>query len=162
GVSDLATDHGGAVHAADDADVVARGHSPIAANNSGEGKCLSRGLLRTYVCTEGIVALEVVHGHVMQMDVLARGDVTRRKTDDLVVAPHWRTVFDGVHRHLVAGWNGIGCNKLFARYGRTRLDVARCNQHIVVRVQPYDHMCGIRSAYGRSRHHGFLHHIVSC
>src|SRR3546814_9317643 len=49
-----------------------------------------------------------------------------------------------------------------SRYGSTRLDVASCDQNIVVRAEPYCHMPGIRPADGVGWHRDFLHHIVSC
>src|SRR3546814_19965715 len=61
---------------------------------------------------------------------------------------HGRAVRDVVYCDLVTRRNGVGRYELFARYGSTRLDVASCNQNIVVRAEPYRHMPGIRPADG--------------
>src|SRR3546814_219987 len=116
------------------------------------------------VCSSdlSIVTLKIVHGHVVQVNVLAGGDIARGKTDDLVVAMHGRAVRDVVYCDLVARRNGVGRYELFARYGSTGLDVASCDQNIVVRAEPYCHMPGIRPADGVGWHRDFLHHIVSC
>src|SRR3546814_10127899 len=83
---------------------------------------------------------------VCSSDLLAGGDIARGKTDDLVVAMHGRAVRDVVYCDLVTRRNGVGRYELFARYGSTRLDVASCDQNIVVRAEPYCHMPGIRPA----------------
>src|SRR3546814_13483904 len=70
------------------------------------------------VCSSdlSIVTLKIVHGHVVQVNVLAGGDIARCKTDDLVVAMHGRAVRDVVYCDLVARRNGVGRYELFARY----------------------------------------------
>src|SRR3546814_19488663 len=91
--------------------------------------------------------------------VLAGGVSARCKTVDFVVAMHWRAVRDVVCCDLVARRNGVVRYELFARYGSTGLDVASCDQNIVVRAEPYCHMPGIRPADGVGWHRDFLHHI---
>src|SRR3546814_20548428 len=69
---------------------------------------------------EGGVALEVVHLHVVDVDVLADGDVVGCEADDLVVFPHRLALGDRPggdlvargdrlrHRHRLAGNGGSG------------------------------------------------------
>src|SRR3546814_4234406 len=73
-VGDLATDHGGTIHAADNADVVTRGHAAIGTDYAIEGKRFGRRLLRVHVGAKSIVTLKIVHGHVVQ------GNVDRKST----------------------------------------------------------------------------------
>src|SRR3546814_20116644 len=85
------------------------------------------------VCSSdlSIVTLKIVHGHVVQVNVLAGGDIARGKTDALVVAMHGRAVRDVVYCDLVTRRNGVGRYELFAWYGSPRLDVASCAQTIL-------------------------------
>ena len=96
--------HGGrAVHAGEDADVVAGGDAAVGAHDALEG-CRLRRRLRSGARRRaiGVVARELGHRQVVRVHVLAGLDVARGDADDLVVAAHRLAGGDRAHRHLVA------------------------------------------------------------
>ena len=51
------------------------------------------------------VAREILHLEIVGVHVIAGGDVSFGKSDDLTVLAHGRTVGDRLHRYFVAGGN---------------------------------------------------------
>jgi hypothetical protein len=81
-----ARDRRRAIHRRQDSDVVARRDPAVRPDNAHERRGLRDELRRLRVGAERIVALEAAHREVVQMHVLAGGDVAAREADDLVVA----------------------------------------------------------------------------
>ncbi len=106
-----------AVHAGEDADVVARRDAAVSPDDS--QKCF---LLREKLSGAGksaisVVALEVAHRHVVHVHVIASRDRLRGEADDLVVAVHRLALLDRPHRDLVAGRNAHrGAHVLFGEH----------------------------------------------
>ena len=101
---DRARHRGRAVHAGEDADVVARRDAAVGAHDALEGRRLARRTSVSFTSdAKGVVALEVAHRQVVHVHVLAGLDVARGEADDLVVAPHRLALRDVAHRELVAG-----------------------------------------------------------
>src|SRR5215472_12830050 len=77
-----------AIDGGQDADVVPSGNATVRTHDPIEGRLrlgIARGLR---VDSIGVVARELTHGEVVQVNVLARSDCTFGKADDLVVALH--------------------------------------------------------------------------
>ncbi len=104
-VGDRAGGRGRAVHAGQDADVVARGDTAVGALDAHEGG-FAPGGLGLHVGAEGVVAREVApavaHAEVVRVHVLAGRDRLAGEADDLVVAAHRLAGGDGARGDLVA------------------------------------------------------------
>ena len=141
GALEMRGDHpaggGRAVHRRQDADVVAGADLAIGAAEALEGRALGlrqhRG--RLGVGAEGVVALEIAHGAVLDMDVLAGADRLGGEADDLVVAADRLARRDRPGRHLVAGRDVAGGGHPLLRDRRARRDVGAGENDVVVAVQ---------------------------
>jgi hypothetical protein len=92
-----------AVHAAHHADVVARGHAAICADDAEECRGIGDEGSRLVVLAKRIVALEAGHAEVVHVYVLTGPDRARGKADDLVVAAYRRAFRNIARGDLVAG-----------------------------------------------------------
>ena len=103
GVGDEAGDRGRAVHAGQDADVVARADLAVRPLVALEGPalCVRQHVLRLRRLGELVVALEVVDAAIVGVDVLAGADRRRGEADDLAEFQHRRAFGDVGRRHLV-------------------------------------------------------------
>ena len=79
---------GGAVDAGNHAQIVARGHTAVFADDALEGRRVGDIVDRLEIRTERVVALEIAHREVVHVHVVAGLDRLDRETDDLVVAAH--------------------------------------------------------------------------
>ena len=106
---DLAGDGGRAVHAGQHADIVAGADLAVGAAETLEGRALGfRHVIgRAGIGPERVVAHEVVHLDVMDMDMAAGLDVRGGETDDLIVFPDRLALGDGNDRDLVAARNTV-------------------------------------------------------
>jgi hypothetical protein len=94
---------GGAVHARQHANIVARADLAAAASEAGKGRAqLGRQQdLLAGILGEGIIALELGERTVLRVDVAARGDVLAGKADDLSKFEDGLSLGDRLRRHLV-------------------------------------------------------------
>ncbi len=103
GLGHEARHRGRAVHAGEDADVVARAGLAVAAAVALEGGARLGRQQRLVACVlrEGIVALELGERAVVRMDVRAGRDVLGGKADDLAELEDRLALGDRLDRHLV-------------------------------------------------------------
>ena len=102
-VGDQPRDMGAAIHAGQDADVVARRRPPVGAADALEARRLVGHRRRVRIAAERVVARERPHAEIMHMDVLAGRDRRGREADDLAVAAHRLARLVRPHRNLVPG-----------------------------------------------------------
>jgi len=122
---------------ASDADIVACGGTAVGAAIALEGGALGLGdkVGRMGVGAEGVVALEIAHGAVLHMDMLAGADRLGGEADDLVVAPDRLARRDRPGRHLVPGRDVAGGGHPLFRNRGARRDIGAGEDDIVVTVQ---------------------------
>src|SRR5262249_29509607 len=102
-LGDVLVGAGRAVDGADDGDVVARAVAPVAAVVAHPGALPGgRGRRRRTRGAEGVVALEGVGRDVVDVDVVAGGDVRGGEADDLAVLADRLALADGAQGDLVA------------------------------------------------------------
>src|SRR4051812_7128693 len=65
------------------------------------------------VRAERVITLEIAHGKVMHMHVIACPDRFDREANDLVVAAHRRAFRNVMRGNLVPGWHGDRCTYFF-------------------------------------------------
>ena len=92
-----------AVHAGQDADVVARRHPPVGPHDALEGRRRIEIGGRPHVLAIGVVLGEIAHAAVVHMHVLARRDRGEGEADDLAVAADRLAGRVRAHRDLVPG-----------------------------------------------------------
>ena len=112
-LGDHARDGRRAVHARQDADVVARGDTSIGALDAHEGRRRLDVLRELDTGAEGVIALKVAHGDVMHVDVVAGRDRLRGEADDLVIAMHRFALRHGAHGDLVPRRDAHRCAHVF-------------------------------------------------
>ena len=135
---DHARHRGRAVDAGEYADVVARGHAPVGAHDALESHRLRNVVGGFGVGAKGVIAVEVAHGDVVHMDMLARMDVVRGETDDLVVAPHRIACLDLAHGDLVPGGHaGRDADILFLEQRRALRNFDAGDDHVVGGIEAY-------------------------
>jgi hypothetical protein len=134
-----AVDHRGrAVHRAEQADEVARGHATVGPHITHEAGTLHFGhkVHRHHVQAEAGVAVLVDQREVMAVHVLAGFDVTRGGTDHDVVLAHPLAGGDAPRRDLVAGrYLGLGAQVELGQHLANGKRLAH-HQHVVIGVQP--------------------------
>jgi len=132
-----AGDMGGAVHAGQDADIVASCDFPVWSADTLErcGGVEERRRLR--IGAVSVILCEIAHLAVVHMYVLAGRDRGGGKADDLAVAAHRLMLGDGAHRGLVAGRNSLGGRDVVAEQGAGQQRHAG-NHHVVVGMQAND------------------------
>ena len=130
-------DAGRAVHGREHADEVARGRLAV-----GTDIAVERGPLGfrhhldvAHVGPDRIVALEVAHRTVLDVDVLAGRDVGLREADDLVELPHRLALANRTGRHLVPGRDRLRGPHALARELGIGKDVDARHDDVVGRVQ---------------------------
>ena len=127
---------GRAVHARQHPNVVARGHTSIAALVTHEGGVLAH-RLGLDVLSDGVVALEVAflgaHEQVVCVHMLTRRDGLRCKTNDLVVTPHRLARRQGTGGDFVAG--GYQAFDGHALHRAAAHELTACNHDVVGGVQ---------------------------
>ena len=135
-VGNRACGSGRAVHARQNPDVVARGHTPIRAFVAHESRLLAQ-RFRFHILTNGVVAFEVAlfctHVQVVRVHMLARCDGLVRKANDLVVAAHRLAQGDGACGDFVARRNQAAHG--YAVHGASAHELGAGNDHVVRRVQ---------------------------
>ena len=136
-VGDHARDMRAAIHAGENADVVARRDPPVGTANALECRRQIEIRRRLDVDAACIVLGEIAHADVLHVNMLARRNRLGRKADDLAVTPDRLTDRDWLHRHLVAGRNPLGRRDAFGHL-RARQQARARNHHAVVRMQPND------------------------
>jgi hypothetical protein len=143
-VRDHARDGGGAIDAREDADVVACGDARVGAHDALEGSGRVRVVHGLDPGAEGVVALEVAHGEVVHVHVLARADRRRGEADDLVVAAHGLARFDGTRGELVPGWNRRLSAHALALDQRAGGNLDARNDDVVVGMQADGQFSGLQ------------------
>jgi hypothetical protein len=125
-----------AVHAGEDADVVARGDAAVGPADAEEAG-LALGRLGPGVRAEGVVARERAalgaHAQVVRVHVLARRDRLGGEADDLVVAAHRLAHGNGAGGDLVAGWDQAAHRNVLDGGAADQLGAR--DQHVVVRME---------------------------
>ena len=145
-----AGDMGAAVHAGEDADVVAGGDAAVRALDTVEGRRQIKVRRRRYVNAERIILGEIAHAAILRVDMLSRCDRLRGKADDLAVATDRFACCDGTDRNLVARGNALDRDDTL-RHLDARHQAATCDQHAIV---------GMQSDHG-GRGHGCLLFLTS-
>ena len=107
GHGDQVGDVGGAVHAGEDADVVAGGDAAVRAVDAHEGGRRVGEVGGAGVDAVGVVAGEVAHAGVVGVDVFAGGDVGGGEADYLTVATDGLALGDGFDGDFVAGGDAL-------------------------------------------------------
>ncbi len=102
-IGDSARDGRRAVDRRQDADVVARRDAAVGTDDAHESRRRIDVLRGFRIDAERVIAIERTHLQVVEMDVLAGGNVATREADDLVVAAHRLALADRVRGDLVAG-----------------------------------------------------------
>ena len=127
---------GRAVHAGEDADVVARSGLAVAAAEALEGGAgLGRQQdLLARVLGEGVVALELGERAVVRVHVGAGRDVLGGEADDLPELEHRLALGDRLRRHLVAAHDAR--RRRHALHGVAGLDAVDRHDDVVARVEP--------------------------
>ena len=147
-VGEVTRDHprdvGRAVHARQDANVVARRDAAVGAVVALEHRGVGDEVGRTVVGAERVVALEGAHAEVVHVDMLARADRTGREADDLVVAADGLAFLDVVGRDLVTrGDGGRGADVLLRDFGAGR-QVDAGDDHVVGGIEADDQIGGLQ------------------
>jgi hypothetical protein len=136
-VGDHARDMSRAVHARQDADVVACRNFPVRTADAFEGRGSIDEIRRPRIGAVGVILGEIAHLQVVHMDVLAGRDRGGCKADDLAIAPHGLRRGNGAHGNLMASRNLVHRCDVFAdRHARRQRRSS--DHHIVLRVQADD------------------------
>ena len=136
---------GRAIYAGEDADVVARRNAPVGPNDALEGGRRLHVLGRLGIDAKSVVALEIAHREVVDMNVVAGGNVLRGEADDLVVAPHRLALGHGAHGDLVSRRHGRGDPHVgFLDERRPGRNFDARDDHIIGGIQPDGQVCGLQ------------------
>ena len=95
----------GAVHRGEDPDVIARGHPSVGTNDAHERRRRVGVLRRLHVDAERVVAREIAHRQIVQVNMLSGSDGPLGEADDLVVALDRLALPNRTRRDLVARRN---------------------------------------------------------
>ena len=116
-VGDHAGHMGTAVHAGQDADIVARGGPAVGTADAFEGRGQVEIRGRLGVDAPGIVLGEIAHAAIMFVHMLAGGDGGGGEADDLAVAADCLAGFHRADGHFVAGGNAFGGGDARRQFG---------------------------------------------
>ena len=135
GLGHEAGHRGRAVHAGQDADVVARADLAVGAAEALEGgaRLGRQQLLVARILGEGVVALEGGERAVVRVHVAAGRDVLGGEADDLAELEDRLALGDRLRRHLVAAHHAG--RRLDALHGDARLDRVDRDDDVVARIE---------------------------
>jgi hypothetical protein len=159
GVGNQIGDVGAAIHRRQDADIVARRHTAVGAADALEGGRRGDQTRRPGIDAERVVAGELAHPEIVDVDVPAGRDVVLREADDLAVFGHRLAAPVRTHRDLVAGRDPLG-GRDAVRDRRARLDGTAGNDDAVFGAEGDDGIGGHRSLL-TIRRCGFAHRAAS-
>ena len=141
-----------AVHAGDDGEIISRADAAIWTSEAVEGTHLFRRikLHRPRIRTEGVVATEIAHHHVVRVNVVSGANHRRREADGLAVLGDGLPFPDVLQRNLVSCADGLpDVQRASATQLVARLHGALEHGHVVALAQ--DDGALVEKSFGHAR-----------